>query len=70
MIITALEQRADRYEHLPACAFIRPAFHDARMNLQAEPVCRACVIVTPASKAIEHRLRASMRAIARMDARK
>ena len=38
MIITALEQRAERYEHLSACAFLRPAFHDARMPSRlAEP---------------------------------
>ena len=40
------------------------------MSLHAEPVCRAFVIVASALEAIERHLRASMRAIARMDARK
>ena len=63
MIIIALEQRAERYERLPTCIFIRPAFHDARgMAQQAEPVCSACVMVAAASEAIEHCFRESMRA--------
>ena len=62
LIGIALKQQFERYEHLPACAFSHPAFHDRRMALQAGPVCKAYVIVAAASKAIEHRSRASKRA--------